>query len=265
MNKEYNVENYIPEIRYIIHRKCTPTWKMNENTLEGMNLTYIVHGEANYTVDNRMVNVAQGNLMVLPKGCVRKAITCPDRPMQCFSVDFIMKNTQNQELPPPFPFLSEPGHHEDIIHLFHELSFTWLDKQPSYAIKCNGLFLLILHRFMELVIHKADSYAGDSRINKVIRHIATHYSEHITAREMAELVHLNPTYFGLLFRQTMGVSFNQYLIQIRIRNAENMLSSGEYTVGNVAEACGFTDMSHFYKQFKLIKGFPPSHSLPKKF
>jgi transcriptional regulator GlxA family with amidase domain len=44
-----------------------------------------------------------------------------------------------------------------------------------------------------------------------------------------------------------------------------MLSSGEYKVGDIAEACGFTDTSHFYKQFKLVKGFPPSHNLPKKF
>jgi len=53
--------------------------------------------------------------------------------------------------------------------------------------------------------------------------------------------------------------------QIRIRNAADMLASGEYKVSDIAEACGFTDVSHFYKQFKLIKGFPPSHSLPKKF
>ena len=82
---------------------------------------------------------------------------------------------------------------------------------------------------------------------------------------MAEMIGLNPTYFGILFKKTMGMGFNRYLIQTRVRNAENMLSSGEYKVGNVAEACGFSDVSHFYKQFKEVKGFPPSHSLPKKF
>jgi transcriptional regulator GlxA family with amidase domain len=63
----------------------------------------------------------------------------------------------------------------------------------------------------------------------------------------------------------MGISLNRYLIQVRVRNAADMLASGEYKVSDIAEACGFTDVSHFYKQFKLIKGFPPSHSLPKKF
>jgi AraC-like DNA-binding protein len=50
-----------------------------------------------------------------------------------------------------------------------------------------------------------------------------------------------------------------------VTNAEHMLSSGEYKVVDVADACGFTDVSHFYKQFKQLKGFPPSHCMPKKF
>jgi AraC-like DNA-binding protein len=258
-------DDMIPFIRYIIFRKCTPSWEMVENTLEGINLTYLIQGAARYTVDGNKIDLEQGDLMVLPRGSVRKAITFPDRLMQCFSVDFILKNPSNQELLPPLPFKSPPGRHEDIIHLFHELSFTWVDKQPGYIIKSKGLFLQILHRFLEIIVYKTGSYTGDHRISKISSYITAHYSEHLTVKMMAKMVNLNPTYFGVLFRQTMGISFNQYLIHTRITNAEHMLNSGEYKVGDVAETCGFTDVSHFFKQFKLIKGFPPSHSMPKKF
>ena len=257
-------ENVIPDIRHIIFRKCTPEWVMTENTLEGTNLTYLVQGEATYTADGKKINVSEGSMLVLSRGCVRKAITFPGRQMRCYSVDFILKNTKNQDISLPFPQVCQPGRHEDIIRLFNELSFAWVDKQPGYSIKCNGLFLQILHRFLELVIYKTDSYAGDYRVTKVIHYIAAHYSERITVKEMAEMVGLHPTYFGSLFYKTMGISFNQYLIQNRIKNAENMLRTGEYKVSSVSEACGFTDSTHFYKQFKLIKGFPPSHCLPQK-
>ena len=258
-------EEIIPDIQHIIFRKCTPAWEIPEHEMGSCNLTYLIQGEAKYTINGETIDVEQGSLLVLPRGSVRRGITFPERLMHCFSVDFHLRNTKNQELPPPFPLISAPGRHEDIIHLFHELSFSWLDRQPGYIIKCNGLFLQIIHRFLELVIYKTDSYTGDFRITKVIRFMAAHYSEHITVKMMAEMVGLNPTYFGVLFRQTMGMSFNRYLIQTRVKNAENILITGEYKVGDVAEACGFTDVSHFYKQFKLIKGFPPSHSLPKKF
>ena len=258
-------EDLVPHIRHVVFQKCTPAWEIPEQELDAYNLTYLIQGEARYIVNGKPVDLSPGNLLVLPPDASRRGITFPDRLMHCFSVDFDLRNTKNQDITLPFPVCSLPGRHEDIIHMLHDLSFSWLNKQPGYLIKSRGLFLQILHRFLELVIFKDDTGTRDSRITKVVRYMAAHYAERITVKMMAKMTGLNPTYFGLLFRREMGVSLNRYLIQLRVKNAENMLASGEYKVGNIAEACGFIDMSHFYKQFKLIKGFPPSHSLPKKF
>jgi AraC-like DNA-binding protein len=254
-----------PSIYYVIFRKCTPAWIMHENTLGSINLTYVIEGAAQYTIDAETIDLERGDLLVLPKGSVRRAVTFQDRLMHCFSVDFTLKNSRGQELPPPLPLKTTLGRHENIIHMFYELSFTWASKRPGYIMKSKGLFLQILHSFIEIVVYKSGSNTGDYRISRIVNYIMAHYSEHITVKMMAEMVNLNPTYFGVLFRQTMGISLNQYLIQTRVTNAEHMISSGEYKVGDAAEACGFTDVSHFYKQFKLLKGFPPSHSMPKKF
>ncbi|MCL2600464.1 MAG: AraC family transcriptional regulator [Treponema sp.] len=258
-------EDMTLDIQHVIYRKCTPVWVMPENRLENINMTYVVQGDARYTVDDETIDVTQGDLLVLPRDSVRKAASFPDRLMHCFSVDFTLRNSMNEELLSPLPFLSSPGQHRNIIHWFHELSFSWMDKHPGYTIKCKGLFLQILYRFLELLVYKDRSFAGDFRITKVIRYIAKNYSERLTVKSMADMVGLNPTYFGDLFQRTAGMSFNRYLIQLRIKNAEEMLLSGEYRVGDAAEACGFTDTSHFYKQFKHLKGFPPSQCMPKSF
>jgi len=258
-------ENMIMDIGHIVYRRCTPVWVMPENRLNNINMTYIVDGEARYTVDDETIEVARGNLLVLPRYSIRRAITFPERLMHCFSVDFTIRSPGNDELLPPFPVLSSPGMHKNLTHWFHELSFAWVDRHPGYVIKCKGLFLQIFHRFLELIVYKDRSFAGDFRITKVIRYIAKNYSERLTVKSMADLVSLNSTYFGDLFQRTTGMSFNRYLIQLRVKNAEEMLLSGEFKVGDVAEACGFTDTSHFYKQFKHLKGFPPSQCLPKSF
>jgi len=253
------------QIWHVVYRKCTPVWTMPENRLNSVNMTYVIQGEAQYTVDEEPIDVAQGTLMVLPRDSLRRAVTFPDRLMHCFSVDFTLLDRNGEELPPPLPAISTLGRQKNIIHWFHELSFSWMDRHPGYMLKCRGLFMQILHRFLELLVYKERSFAGDFRITKVIRYMAKNYSERLTVKSMADLVSLNPTYFGDLFQRTTGTSFNRYLIQIRIKNAEDMLLSGEYKVGDVAEACGFTDTSHFYKQFKHVKGFPPSQCLPKSF
>jgi YesN/AraC family two-component response regulator len=255
----------IPDIKLIIFRKCTPAWNLPEHKTDAFNLTYLIQGKARYTINDQPIDLVQGNLLALPINCVRKGYTFPDQLMHCFSADFKLKNVENDDTCLPFPTISQPGRHEDIIRMFHDLSFSWLNKQPGYIIKTRGLLLQIIHRFLELVVFKNDLNTGDSRITKIIRYVSAHYSERITVKKMADMVGLNPTYFGLLFKRVMKTSFNRYLINLRVKNAENILSNGEYKVSDIADACGFTDMSHFYKQYKLIKGFPPSHSLPKKF
>jgi len=258
-------EDIIPEIRNVVHLKSASPWKLPEQKLDACNLTYFTQGKARYIINGKHIDVEQGGLLVLPKDTVRRAITFSGRLMHCFSVDFRLKNAKYQEVSPPFPVSSQPGRQEDIIHLFYDLSFSWLNKPPGYGIKSMGLFLQIFHRFLELLVYKNDEGTGDSRITKATRYLAAHYAERVSVNMMAKMAGLNPAYFGLLFRKKMGMSLNRYLIQLRVKNAEAMLQSGDYKVGDIAEACGFIDLSHFYKQFKELKGFPPSHCLPKKF
>ena len=258
-------EDMVPDIIDVTFQKCTPAWEISKHTSDFCNLTYLTQGEARYTINGQVIDLAQGSLLALPYNSVSKGTTFPDRLMHCFSVDFSLHNSKNQELELPFPLSSLPGRREDIVHLFNELYFTWTDKYPGYIIKSRGLFLQIIHGFLEQVIYKVTSSSGDIRIAKAIRYMEVHFSEHLSVRMMAKMSGLNSSYFGLLFQKEMGVTFNRWLIQTRVKKAEDMLASGETKLSDIAHACGFTDASHFNKQFKMIKGYPPSHTLSKKF
>jgi YesN/AraC family two-component response regulator len=184
--------------------------------------------------------------------------------MHCFSVNFKLHDSKGRSVQLPFPVVQHIGVKEDIIHLLHELSNAWLEKQPGDVLKIRGLFLLILHRFFELIVYNKDSTAMDFRVAKITRYLASHYAEKISVGKMAGMVALNAHYFGALFKQETGLSLNRFLIRTRVRKAENLLTSGEFKVGDAAEVCGFTDVTHFYKQFKEIMGYAPSTCIPKK-
>jgi YesN/AraC family two-component response regulator len=156
------------------------------------------------------------------------------------------------------------GLRDDIIQLFHDLNYTWTDRQPGYTIKSRGLLLMILHRFLELTVYNNEATVKDHRIENVIRYITQHYSERLTVEKLASMVNLNAAYFGTLFSREIGTSVNHYIARIRIRNAENILRSGVYRVTDVAEQCGYSDMYHFYKHFKALTGLPPSKFIPRK-
>jgi AraC-like DNA-binding protein len=264
INPESHVEEHlVPDIDYVIFRKCTPSWRIYQHRLDLCDITYIIEGKAQYIINGNSYSLQSGDLLCLPKGCVRSGITYPDHLMHCFSVNFNLNNYNGEMTSLPFPIVSHVGRQNDIISMFHTLVNTWIEKQPGYIIKTQGLFLLILYRFFELIVFNCDSEEGDYRVKKAINYIAKHYSERLSVKDIADKVGLNSVYFGALFKQSMGLSINRYVIQTRIKNAENLLISGEYKVGEVASHCGFSDVAHFYKLFKELMGFPPSYYIPK--
>jgi AraC-like DNA-binding protein len=265
---ENEQEVVFPDIQYITFRKCTPAWRMPEHVLEPWDITYLIQGNAHYRINGTDYHAAAGDLLCLPPGSMRQACTFPDKLMHCFSVDFwlcdLIRKTEGGGITQlPFPVLSHIGVKKDLLLLFHNLAEAWLDRQQGHVLKTNGLFLLILHRLFELNIHNIDSTSVDFRINKIKRYIEQHFEEDLPVKKLAAMIKLNDVYFDSLFKQETGVSLHQYLIKVRIRNAENMLRSGEYKVSEAAELCGYSDVLHFSKQFKAVLGFPPSKCIPR--
>jgi transcriptional regulator GlxA family with amidase domain len=256
--------NYTPEIGYLVFRKCTPSWFMYEQVVEGWSITYLTAGSASFTINGKELEARAGDLLCLSPGTIRIGATYEGSLMECFAADFVLKRVPGESASLPLPTLSRIGIRKDIIRDFQELNFAWIERQPGYAVRVRGLFLLILHRMLELTVLEGPSADPDPRVERMIRYVASHYPEKLTLQSMASELGMNAVYLGTLFKGRMGVSFNQYLTRARVKNAENMLRSGEYAVSEVAETCGFSDQFHFDKRFKEIMGFPPSSCIPKK-
>lgn len=84
------------------------------------------------------------------------------------------------------------------------------------------------------------------------------YGETISMKRLASQVYMNAAYLGQLFRQETGMSFNDYLLQVRMEKAKAMLESTDRKVYEIAAAVGYTDMDWFYKKFKRYTGLSPS-------
>jgi AraC-like DNA-binding protein len=209
-------------------------------------------------------DVEEGDLLCIPKGSQRHAVTDKQNPMSCYAVNFKLYNQDGQEVSLPFPILSRVGIREDLLSLYQEQTIDWLQKVPGYKVKVQGIFLIILYRYLSLIYYKNSFETIDPRIRKVIHFIAENYSRPIEVVDLADMVGLNPVYFGSLFKKSTGFSVKEYINRIRINNAENLLSSGEFLVNDVAYKCGFEDIFYFSKVFKSIKGYSPSKAIINK-
>ena len=81
----------------------------------------------------------------------------------------------------------------------------------------------------------------------------------ISLGDIAAAVRLSPFHLARVFKQALGVSPHQYLIQQRVNSARWLLSagSGERSLAELANAVGFADQSHLTRHFKRVLGVTP--------
>jgi len=105
---------------------------------------------------------------------------------------------------------------------------------------------------------KSCSPQEQSAVEQVIHYIKTNQVYSMTSCEAAELVHLNPSYFSKLFRNSMGMTFTDYMTNHRLEEAKRLLEVTAMRVNEIAERLGFTDIAYFSNTFKKNCGLTPS-------
>lgn len=94
-------------------------------------------------------------------------------------------------------------------------------------------------------------------VKKAILYISQNFSNSLTLEKVAKQVHLNPSYFSTMFKQSTGSSFKEYLNMVRIEESKRLLANTEYSLIDIAVATGFDDQSYFSKVFKKFTGLTP--------
>ena len=79
-----------------------------------------------------------------------------------------------------------------------------------------------------------------------------------TLKDLAKLYFLHEKYLGRLFRQQIGRSFHQYLLETRLSKAAELLKTTRKTATDVAFECGFNSAAYFNRSFAAAYGAPPS-------
>ena len=155
-------------------------------------------------------------------------------------------------------------HPESFATLFEKLLLAWQTRPCGFVYRMDALFLSIL----EQIERQSKELHTDSlefriqhSVDVIHENIAnTSFSIDSLAAEVGYCV----SYFRRTFREQMGVSPKEYLIDLRIRHAIALLESGYYSVEQVAELSGFAYAKYFSTIFKRVTGRTPSSCLSKK-
>ncbi|MDO4616193.1 MAG: response regulator [Lachnospiraceae bacterium] len=90
------------------------------------------------------------------------------------------------------------------------------------------------------------------------KYIREHYRESLKLEEVSRAVGFNSTYFSSLFKKETGMNYQDYLTELRMMKAKELLSETNLSLAEVAEQVGYTDLKYFSRLFKRATGINPS-------
>lgn len=94
--------------------------------------------------------------------------------------------------------------------------------------------------------------------SKMIEYIDRHYRERITLADIAKIGGYNLSYTSQFFKRQLGISFIEYILRMRLRDAAILLANTDTRIAIIANMCGFSDIKAFNTAFKKYLKMTPS-------
>lgn len=141
---------------------------------------------------------------------------------------------------------------------------------PAFEHPEQASRLFVEHVTLAVGAHAASAYGGMQMIRRPVRGglapwqerrvkemIAASLDGDVSLVALAKECGLSASHFSRAFRQSLGMSPHQWLLQRRIEAAKDLLRSSEVALSEVALACGFANQSHFTRVFTGCTGMSP--------
>lgn len=142
---------------------------------------------------------------------------------------------------------------------------AYAQESPVWEILAKQETIEELHRALEQLLSERCALIGERRngrsgnlVERVQAIIQARYAENITVTDIGRDVFLTPTYVCLLYKQETGRTVNEYLTQVRMERAKELLRNPRNRLYDICYAVGYADPSYFTKLFKKIAGVTPS-------
>lgn len=97
-----------------------------------------------------------------------------------------------------------------------------------------------------------------SELNTILNYLNEHHAEKITLDQLSEIFFINKYYLTRIFKEQHGLSINNYLLQVRITHAKQLLRFSSSSVEEIGLMTGIGPLYYFSRVFKNVEGISPS-------
>jgi len=278
-----NFKKKIPFKAYLLDgQMCGIT----EHTHEYMQIWYVCKGVCSHWINNIECRMVKGDLFVIPPYVVHRMKKIEDEDIKIIGIEFstdLISNgfddfTKNrgffdfayiepflvsQDMVKPKLVLSNEAQIE-VEKLTMEMlrEYNSEDKYYELFIKANLLKLLavIAREYAKTSEDKESDEIFDKYRNAIlnsIQYIKKNFNQDIHLDDVCKYSMMSKTYFCYIFKSLTGKTFTEYLTELRIQKALELLNATDTPITEICFSVGYNDVTHFCRTFKKKVGVSP--------
>jgi len=268
----YETPDIVPGLRHIgydVFADARPSGLETHSHPGAYEVCYIRRGSLQWLVSERPYDVGPGDLfMTLPdemhggrNGVMDRCelfwvsfdldVTdgCGMKAAECALLDRSLRSCRMRVCPGPVEIV---GHFERILR-------TLSAPEPLTPAVVRSSLVLLLAEVRSAYLRAATGVnrPPSPRIAKAMTWMQRHLADAIALDAVAAQVALRPSQFRAVFMEETGFSPREYLTQVRIARAKEILGQANRSITSIALATGFTSSQYFATAFRRITGFTP--------
>jgi len=154
--------------------------------------------------------------------------------------------------------------YDTLLELVEMIREEFSKKPPGFEQMSKALLLMLLthiyrHYTYDVDLPKTIKNDIVFAVGNAVDYIDRHFNEPITLSEIAGVANLSESYFGVVFKKLNGVTPWEYITSKRVEMAIDIIKTQGYSsVIELAESCGFNNVTNFNRMFKKYTGTSPS-------
>ena len=245
----------VTETEYIYHTKRPCGFTFSKGEQDYHIVAIILDGSAKYRMNKKSFTVQKGDVVFFRRGVHYTAKVVSAEQWEHIAIAF---RTDGDMADFPPDGVLKVSHENRFIELFRQAYGVWSECGIGYKLQTKSILHQILFSLLqENVTRLIGTNTALLAMKVASDYVEQNYRNKITVEELATLCGYSPSYFARVFAGVYHTSPIQYVNQVRIRHAKNLLRTGQYTMGQIAQECGFSNVYYFSRCFKQLTGVTP--------
>lgn len=149
----------------------------------------------------------------------------------------------------------------DILKALNTFAFEYSKSMMNSDITLDAQAQIITHWIVRSILGETmdmRAISSDYSVARAQHYMEQHFQEHITVSKLAQLGYISVSCLNRRFKQELGVTPIEYLIDLRIEKAKTLLRRKNISMTEIAMRCGFGSSGHFSSCFQKHLHITPS-------